>query len=250
MVFHTLGDSSKKSIVFVHGMLTPWQIWEKSAEVFSKNYYVIIPELDAHTEEEKSTFISVEKEAEKIKEYLLENRDGKVFLLAGLSMGGRISATIAKDSRINIENLVLDGAPLLSMPKFAVEIMKKNYMSIIAKIKKRNSKVIENCKKNFIPEKYLESFFKIADNMKDESIVNIMGSVFGKFDFTEYAGKPRILFMHGSRSNESISKKSACKLKEINPQTQINCYEGYAHAELLCFEEQKWIKEIEKWLEA
>jgi hypothetical protein len=31
-------------------MLTPWQIWNTAAERFSKDHYVIVPELDAHTE--------------------------------------------------------------------------------------------------------------------------------------------------------------------------------------------------------
>lgn len=110
---------------------------------------------------------------ETIAEYIVNNLEGKLFMLAGLSMGGRISAVIAKDKRISIDNLVLDGAPLLPMPKLAVAVMKKNYISIIAKSKKRDKKVIESCKKNFIPEKYLDYFFKIADNMEDESIVNI-----------------------------------------------------------------------------
>ncbi len=250
MVFHTFGDSANKSIVLVHGMLTPWQIWEGAVEVFSKDYFVIVPELDAHTEEEKSTFVSIEKEAETIAEYILNNRDGKIFMLAGLSMGGRISATVAKDKRISIENLVLDGAPLLPLPKLAVAAMKKSYISIIGKSKKRDKNTIENCKRNFLPEKYLESFFKVADNMEEDSIGIILESVFEKFDFTEYDEKMRILCMHGTKRNESLSKKGAYKLKELNPQTQINCYDGYAHAQLLCYEDEKWIKEVKKWLKA
>ena len=48
MIFHTYGDKGNKAVVLIHGMLTPWQIWNTAAERFSKDHYVIVPELDAH----------------------------------------------------------------------------------------------------------------------------------------------------------------------------------------------------------
>ena len=38
------------------------------------------------------------------------------------------------------------------------------------------------------------------------------------------------------------------RMKEVSPQTEIRCYKGYAHAYLACFEQQKWIGEVSKWL--
>ena len=131
MIFHTFGNNTNKVVIFIHGMLTPWQIWNEAIEYWSKDYYVILPELDAHTEETKSTFESVEKEAEKIKNYLCDTVCGKVYMMCGLSMGGRIAAI---------------------------------------------------------------------------------------------------------------------RMKEVSPQTEIRCYKGYAHAYLACFEQQKWIGEVSKWL--
>ena len=55
--------------------------------------------------------------------------------------------------------------------------------------------------------------------------------------------------MHGTKGNESVSKKAAIKMKEVNPQTQIRCYRGYAHARLLSFEQTKWIEEVKGFLE-
>ena len=69
MIFHTYGNKESKAIVLIHGMLTPWQIWNTAVKKFSEDYYVVVPELDAHTEETPSVFNSVEEEAEKISEY-------------------------------------------------------------------------------------------------------------------------------------------------------------------------------------
>ena len=248
MVFHTFGKNTDKAVVLIHGMLTPWQIWEEAIEYFQKEYFVIVPELDAHTEEEKSSFQTVEKEASAIKEYLIDTVGGKVFLVCGLSMGGRISAVLSGFEELQIDNLVLDGAPLSSMPRLFKWIMKNNYISIIRKSKQRDAKVMESFKKVFLPEKHLENYLKIADNMEEASICSIINSVFDHFEYKKLRSDCRILFMHGTKGNESVSKKAAIRMKEVNPQTEIKCFKGYAHAYLACFEPQNWIGEVSKWL--
>lgn len=248
MVFHTFGNNTNPAVVLIHGMLTPWQIWNEAIEYFQKDYFVIVPELDAHTEETKSAFQTVEKEAEMIKEYLTEAVGGKVHLLCGLSMGGRIAAVISGLEDIQIDYLVLDGAPLCSMPGILKWIMKSNYNSIIRKSKQRDPKVMESCKKVFLPEVHLENYLKLADNMEEESIRNMIDSVFNHFEYKKISSDCRILFMHGTKGNESVSGKAAIRMKEVNPQTEIRCYKGYAHAYLACFEPQKWVEEVAKWL--
>ena len=142
MNFHTFGDRKNKAVVLIHGVLCPWQIWNAAAEHFKDDYYVVIPELDGHTQDEKSTFISVEDEVLKITDYIKNELGGKAFLLAGLSMGGRIAATVAKNKDIAIENLILDGAPLANVNGILKAVFKKNYKMIIAKSKARDRRVL------------------------------------------------------------------------------------------------------------
>ena len=248
MIFHTFGNAESKVIMLIHGMLTPWQIWEDAVSVLTKEYYVVVPELDAHTEDKTSRFSSVQNEAEQIRDYIIQNFRGKLYAICGLSMGGRIAATVAGMDGISISKLVLDGAPLKKLPKILTGFMKKSYISIIEKSKKRDPKVIENCKKDFLPERYHDYFFKIADNIEAESINIILDSVFSDFQYKTYDSSMKILFMHGTKGNESVSRKSAVKMKEANPQTVIRCLDGYAHAQLACFEPENWIKEIMQFL--
>ena len=95
MIFHTFGDDNNQSILFIHGVLTPWQIWEDAIRQFSKESCVIVPALDAHTEEEQSVFESVDKEVLLIEEHIIGNHGGKVSMVCGLSMGGLIAAKLA-----------------------------------------------------------------------------------------------------------------------------------------------------------
>ena len=226
MIFHTFGDDNNQSILFIHGVLTPWQIWEDAIRQFSKESCVIVPALDAHTEEEQSVFESVDKEVLLIEEHIIGNHGGKVSMVCGLSMGGLIAAKLAAKGSIEIETLVLDGAPLIKVPGIATRIMQSTYLSIIRRSQKREPKIIKSFKKTFLPEKHLDSYLKIADNMTDESIRNMIGSVCKGFDFVSYSPDMKILFMHGTKGNEAISEKAAKKLKKMN------------------FEPHKWINEV------
>lgn len=245
MEFHTFGNKENRAVVLIHGMLTPWQIWKRAAETFAEKYYVVVPELDAHTEDVKSSFISIEDEAQKICGYIKRELGGEVFLLAGLSMGGRIAAVTAGKPDIRISRLVLDGAPLLKTNGIIKDIMKKNYWSIISRSKARDIKVQKAFEKDFLPAEYWDEFVKIADNMEKQSVDTIINEVFTDLDIKAYPDDMKILFMHGTKGNESVSRKGAHKMKEKNPGMEIRCYDGLAHAELACFRPDEWIREVE-----
>ena len=248
MNIHTFGDKNNKAVVLIHGVLTPWQMWQEAIDYFRKNFYVVVPELDAHTQNEVSRYKSVEDEAAQIGKYIKDNLNGEVYMLCGLSMGGRIAATVAKDESIKIERLVLDGAPLGKMPGILISIMKSSYKSIIKKTKARDKKVLKSCERDFLPKKFIPDFLALADKMEDASIDNILESVFSEFEYIKYSSDMKILFMHGTKGNESVSMKCAAKMKQANPQTVIKCFKGYAHARLACFEQQKWIEEVVSWM--
>ena len=248
MNFHTFGNKEGSAVILIHGMLTPRQIWNKAAEEFSGTHYVIVPELDGHTENEKSTVISIEDEARKITEYIREELGSKVYLLAGLSMGGRIAAEIANDPSLKIQNLVIDGAPLIKLNGLFKSIMKNNYRSILDKSRARDPKVEASFKRDFLPEEYWEPFLKIADNMDRQSVDNFIDSVFTPFGFAKYPEGMKILFMHGTKGNESVSKKGALKMRDMNPQMEIKRFDGLAYAELACFKPQQWISEVKEFI--
>lgn len=248
MEFHTFGDKDNKSMVLIHGMLTPWQIWEDAAEYFSGEYFVVVPELDAHTEDKQTRFCSVEDEADQVAAYALENLGGKIDVLCGLSMGGKIAAEVAGMPDITVDCLVLDGAPLTGLPGIFVSFLKQSYTSIVKKSRMRDPKTLESCRKTFLPERYIDSFLKIADNMDQASIKAIIDSVFSRYEIQEYRPDMKIMFMHGTKGNETFSRKAAIKMKEVNPQTEIRCFEGYSHAQLTCFEIGKWTKTVAEFI--
>ena len=125
----------------------------------------------------------------------------------------------------------------------------KQLQKYYSQVKAQGSKVIENYKRYFLPEKYLESYLKIADRMSDASIENMVNSVFAGGELKAPVNKSRILFIHGTKANEVLSKKSARLMKKYYPETRIVCFKGSAHCYTMIYQPEQWIECVEKFLQ-
>ena len=244
MLIHKFCTGNKPIMVLIHGFLTPWQIWTPHISAFKNDYDIFVIALNAHTEENASEFISVSEEAKSIVRYLKENNILCVDVLCGISLGGAIAFEIWKSAGLNISHIIMDGAPLVPCPKIAVNIMMNNYKNIIHKSQKRDSKVLENFKKNFLPEKYLENYLRIADLITDTSVENIIHSVFSCKMVKNIENKSKILFIHGTKANEFLSKRSAKLMKKYYPKTETICFVGDTHCYKVIYQPQKWIDTV------
>lgn len=241
MIFHEYGDKSKPAVVLIHGMMTPWQIMLPIARHFEENYRVIIPALDAHTAEEKSSFRSIDDEAEKIADYLCENYGGKAELVAGLSLGGAVAYGLLVGGRVKIRNLIMDGAPLCKSPSLLTKIMTSNYLDIAEKSKARDKRTMLSFSKSFLPEEYLPFFLEFIDSMSDESIKNILESVGKeKLGTTANTEGTRMLYLHGTKADEYLSKKSAKKLAKLYPDAYAVSLKGDGHCQCAIYSPDDW----------
>lgn len=249
MLVHEFVDGNKPIMVLIHGALTPWQIWMPQIMTFKQIYNIYTIALNAHTEEAASEFVSVPAEAEDIVAYFKAKNINTLDVLSGISLGGKIAFEIWKRDKLYIHNLIMDGAPLVACPKFAVHIMINNYKSIIHKSKARDKKVTESFKKDFLPEKYLDSYLKIADLTSDKSIENMIGSAFAGGKIEGVKNQSRILFIHETKGNEVLSRKAANLMKKYYPVTEVVCFQGDVHCYKVIYEPEKWIGVVEKFLE-
>lgn len=248
MFLHEFVEGNKPTMVLIHGFLTPWQVWMPQIASFKEQYNIYAVALNAHTEEAASEFVSIQTEAEEIIQYFKTKNIETIDVLCGISLGGKIAYEIWKSKKINISNLIMDGAPLVSCPGFAVNIMINNYKNIISKSKTRDKKVIENFKKVFLPEKYLNSYLKIADLMTEQSIENIVNSVFAGSKIEGIENRSRIFFIHGTKGNEVLSRKAAKLIKKHYPAAEVFCFKGDTHCYKAIYEPEKWIEVVKEFL--
>lgn len=249
MNFHSFGDSANPKMLLIHGVLCPWQIWNEAVEHYSDKYFVIVPELDGHTQDAPSEFISIQEEAAHIEEWLRTENITQLDVLCGLSMGGGVAAKLWENGNVKINHLVLDGAPLTKAGGMTTRFITGFYAGIVRKSKQRDPKTLENFKKVFLPAKHLDNYLRLVDNMSDSSIINVCHSILqNTFPKNVSAEGMRILYMYGTKSNESLSKKSAKLLKKRYKNIMLQSCKGMMHAELFCFHPMEWLNIVDDFL--
>lgn len=158
MRFHTFGSSENKIMILIHGVLTPWQIWQEQIDYFSQKYFVIVPALDGHIEEEASEYKSVSDEADKIVDYVLENYGKGVDAVCGLSMGGVIAYKIFEGGRLNIKNLVIDGGPLAPVGRLPFGLWKSPTRPLSTNARCVTRKLLKALRRIFCRKNILKAF--------------------------------------------------------------------------------------------
>ncbi len=245
MEFHTLGQFGNPVILLIHGALTPFEIMLPIAEHFKDKFRVIIPALSGHTRREKSTFISIENEAEKIEKYLKSKDISEIFCVCGLSLGGAIAHKLLSRGNIIIHNVVLDGAPLVKSPSLLTKIMTANYLDILRKSKERDKITLDNFCKHFLPKNYLPCYLDFIDKMSEESIMNMLNSVGDSIlDANLDLVGTNLLYLHGTKINEYLSKKSAKQIAKLYPEATIVCFKGDAHCECAIYEPDNFARVV------
>ncbi|MBQ8001621.1 MAG: alpha/beta hydrolase [Ruminococcus sp.] len=245
MEFHIQGQFGNPVILMIHGVMTPYEIMLPITEHFTDKYRVIIPALDGHTKREPSTFISIENEAKKIENYLKEKDISEIFCVCGFSLGGAIAHKLLSRGNIMIHNIVLDGAPLVKSPTLLTRIMTSNYLDILRKSKARDKKTLDNFCRHFLPECYLPHYLEFIDKMSEESIINILDSVGDStLDTNLDLIETNLLYLHGTKMNEYLSKKSANVIAKVYPEATVVCFKGDTHCQCAIYEPDDWAQVV------
>lgn len=237
-------------MVLIHGMLTPWQIWQPMAEAFGDRYYVLVIELSGHTQACDSTFEGLEAEAANIEHAILDAAHDTVEVMCGLSLGGVLAQEIWMRKRIPVRKLVLDGAPLLPFPRMYKRIMTASYLQIVHKSKARDARTLAAFEAHFLPHRYLVPYLSFVDRLSDRSVENLVEAASSGRVRTDGDRQTRLLFLHGTAPNEWWSRRSAKRLKRLYPHATVICFRGDAHCYKAIYEPREWIARVSAWLEA
>ena len=109
MEFAEYGSKNAPTLIFIHGSCTTAETcYSKVAEALKGNYHCVLCRLDGHYDGSPD-FVSLNKEAEQIEEYVQQNRNGSVYALIGLSLGSTICVHLLTRKKISVSKVFLDG---------------------------------------------------------------------------------------------------------------------------------------------
>lgn len=122
MKFFEFGKENSEIMVIFHGGGICYRAAVPTAEVLSKKYHVILVAYDGfNPSEPESEFKSVVDEAQRLGDYIVENYNGRIDILYGVSFGCRILREVLADRRLTIITTIADGMETYDYPDIKSE---------------------------------------------------------------------------------------------------------------------------------
>lgn len=230
MNYLTFGNKNNKALLFIHGMASSALLCYGNILKYLNDYYVVLVEVDGHSDNVDKDFTSIEKCCNDIEKYVEENLNGHIFGLCGFSMGAVIAIELIGRGNIIVDKVVLDAPITIKMgimarpftlcfvkgikmiqdgkniPKFLFNrIMGKDNTSVIDMLYKNITSTTIKRVCNFIYK------YEIPKNLKNYNNT--------------------VLFLRGSK--EKYPKKTAKILRKHLPQLQEKVFNNSAHGEYL-----------------
>lgn len=126
MKYFEYGKENPEIMVVFHGGGVCYKAAIPTAEVLAQKYHVILVAYDGFNPSEPETeFKSVVDEAQRLGDYVVENYNGKIDILYGVSFGCRILREVLADTRLTITTTIADGMETYDYPDIKSEWMKK-----------------------------------------------------------------------------------------------------------------------------
>ena len=182
-------------------------------------------------------------EADKIKNYLIENGIDKINLAFGASLGGVVLLNLLNSKDIIIDKCVFEGASLWQKAYFLDFLFKKIFL-------RKHKKALKD--KNFAVKKmtalYGAEFGKIMAEsfirMDDESIVNIIHDCsFVKIPDLSKDEQEKLIFCYGSKEFDYKEAKKVIPKKL--PYVKLKVWEGYGHCDKITEDNLEYCKFLE-----
>lgn len=245
MRFISHGDKTSKSLMLIHGMANTSDLFDPLLP-YLKDYYVIVCELDGHSQNEVGDFVSVGDAAQKIEKYVKDNLGGKLYGVLGFSLGGTIATELISRGNIEVKRTVLDAAFVIKM----------GIMTYPFKWLFQGS--IWSLKKNIhVPKPIVESIMGKGNNgivdtlYKGVSLKSVGNAALSCYTYTIQDGirdyHNPVVFWHGE--NEPYPVKSARLLKKYLPQMKKKVFKGMGHGQMLHEHTRTYAERLKAFLE-
>ncbi len=238
MLFKEFGNRNSKTIILVHGGGLSWWGYKSVAELLEKDYHVVTPVIDGHGEDADNTFISIEASAKKLIEYIDSAHGGKVFAIAGLSLGAQILTEVLSLRNDITEFAIIESA--LVLPIRGTATMASANKLLYGLIKQKWFSKMQ-AKSMAVPKEMFEFYYDDSIRMSKQSLINITlsnGNYYVKPTLSETKAKALIIV---GNNEIGIMKKSASKLIEAILESKLYIAEDMRHGELSLVHPQKYI---------
>ncbi|KUM01001.1 alpha/beta hydrolase [Streptococcus anginosus] len=243
MKYKEYGLKNKDIIILLHGGGLSWWNYIDEIGLLEDEFHIVIPILDGHSDSD-TNFISIENNASEIINFINENYNGKVKLIGGLSLGGQVLLEILSRNPNICEYAVIESALVIPM-KFTYKMIEPIFnltygltkKSWFSKLQFKNLKI-----KNSLYDLYYEDTCKISKN----NLIAFMKSN-SSYELKDTLSRTRakVLILVGSKER-SIMKKSAVKIAELIPNSELEILQGYYHGDISINHADDYVERVKR----
>ena len=227
MNFIDENKESEKVVLLIHSMsFTAEAFRNLIVSNMSGDYRFIVPELASHGKSSEA-FESAEKEAEKIYQYLLDNKIKKIDLAFGTSLGGIVLLRLLDNKNIIINKCVFEGCSLFKNAYLLEFFLKTFFIRNHRKAVKNKNYAIRKMSKIY-GDKLGEVMTDCFIGINEESIVNIVHAcTFVELPKLTKEEQEKCIFCYGSKD---INLKNVRKIiKKYMPYATLKVWDKYMH---------------------
>lgn len=248
MIFKEFGNKNNKAIIFLHGGGLSWWTWKSQIEALQNDYFVVAPIIDGHGEDGDNTFVSIQKSAKNIINYIKENCNGKVFAICGLSLGAQILVEILSKERDITKNAVIESALVYPSNKTSVKLTTLMLGLSYGLIKKRWFAKLQ-AKQLKLPESLFENYYEDTIKIRKITLINFIKSnqEYSMPD-TLFNTKANTLILAGEKEL-SVMKKSAKLLNDTINGSTLKIIKNSAHGEISLVHPDKYLELVMNFLQ-
>lgn len=220
------GNKNNEIIMLLHGGGLSWWHYKEVAYYLEKDYYVILPILDGHSNSDHS-FTSIEDNALEIIEYIDKNFNGSILFMGGCSLGAQILVEILSQRKNICKFAFIESA--LVFPMRITHLLTKSMLDMSYGLinKKWFSKL--QFKELKIKDEYFNDYYKDSCNITKNDMISFLEAN------TDYKIKDSIkdieskVFIFVGNKEQKIMIKSAIHLNKLIPNSVLeilNMYHG------------------------
>lgn len=239
MVVKEFGKENKRVVMLLHGGGLSWWSFENVAKLIESDYHVIIPMLDGHANSDRA-FTGIEDNADEIIDFIKCNYNGKIFMLAGLSLGGQILLEILAKQPDICSYAILESALALPM-KNTYRLIEPTYKLCYNLINKRwFSRLQFNSLK--IKKDLFEAYYTDTCKISKADLIAILKANSGyTLNKAIRNSNAEVLVIVGDKELK-IMVDSARKIHQNIPKSELRILKGYTHGELSINHADEYVK--------
>jgi pimeloyl-ACP methyl ester carboxylesterase len=244
MQFHEFGDIENPTLLVMHGMLCDWQKFRELFQPLEQEFRVIYPAMNG-CYDGSPDFRNYADECAEIERFLIDNYDGKLDSVAGVSQGATLMAILASRNVVSVDKAILDGVYVAHQGKLCAGLALKAFLRMQKNGGMPSKAFLKALPLMGLDESDLDEFKLMywgwtCESMKANLIENYTYRVPADFRIDS-----TIVYLWCG-SKEPYAKKSHEILKKHIKDYEERIFEGYGHGQKMIRDTDDYLREIRK----